>query len=461
MHHDFFAWLAQHEGREHELHESHLNPAFARMLRATGFDKKYVRGEGCYLWDADGNKYLDLLTGWGVFALGRNHPKVKPVLQQMLGRDLPNIVRMSCGLLGGLAAEALTRHTPEGLSRVFFANSGTETIEAAIKFARCSTGRGGIVYCDHAFHGLTAGALSLNGASYFRERFGDLLPGAEMVPFNDLAALERALSKKSAAAFVVEPLQGKTCELADDGYLLEAQRLCRKHGTLLVVDEVQSGLGRTGKWFCFQHFEGVEPDIICVSKALSGGFIPVGAVITRPRIMDCVFDSMERCVVHSNTFGENDMAMAAALATIHVIEEDRLVENAAEVGGYAMERLGALAATCPFVSDVRGRGLMFGLAFARPGKSLKLKLAWDALARMNANLFGQMVVIPLMQKHRILSQTAGFNTPVVKFLPPLIATREDVDWLLAALEDVLADTQRVPGAAWETVAGLMRRTVGV
>lgn len=461
MHTDFFGWLEQHQGREQDLHERHLNPAFARMLRATGFDKKYVRGEGCYLWDESGNRYLDLLTGWGVFALGRNHPKVKPVLQQMLSRDLPNIVRMSCGLLGGLAAEALTRHTPDGLSRVFFANSGTETVEGAIKFARCFTRREGIVYCDHAFHGLTAGALSINGAPYFRERFGGLLQGTTAVPFNNLEALERALSAKSAAAFIIEPLQGKTCELVADGYLLEAQRLCRKYGTLLVVDEVQTGLGRTGKWFCFQHFEGVEPDIICVSKALSGGFIPVGAVITRPRIMDCVFDSMERCVVHSNTFGENDLAMAAALATIKVIEDDKLVENAAAVGEYTLDRLRTLAAGCPFVSEVRGRGLMFGLAFARPEKSLKLKLAWDALYKMNANLFGQLIVLPLMQKHRILSQTAGFNTPVVKFLPPLIATREDMDWLLTALEDVLADTQRVPGAAWETVSGLMRRTVGV
>lgn len=461
MHNDLFAWLEQHEGREAELHDRHLNPAFAKMLRATGFDKKYVRGEGCYLWDEEGNKYLDLLTGWGVFALGRNHPKVKPVLQQMLSRDLPNIVRMSCGLLGGLAAEALTRHTPDGLSRVFFCNSGTETVEGAIKFARCFTGRAGIVYCDHAFHGLTAGALSLNGATYFRERFGDLLKDTERVPFNDLDALEKALSTRKHAAFIVEPLQGKTCELVADGYLLEAQRLCRKYGTLLIVDEVQSGLGRTGKWYCFQHFEGVEPDIICVSKALSGGYIPVGAIITRPKIMDCLYDSMERCVVHSNTFGENDMAMAAALATIHVIEEDKLVENAAEVGEYAISRLREMVPSCPFVSEVRGKGLMFGLAFERPEKSIKLKLAWDALYKMNANLFGQMIVIPLMRKHRILSQTAGFNTPVVKLLPPLIATKQDMDWLLAALDDVLADTLRVPGAAWETVTGLMRRTVGV
>src|SRR5205085_10093269 len=170
------------------------------------------------------------------------------------------------------------------------------------------------------------------------------------VPFNDLPALEKALSTKQAAAFILEPVQGKSCEVVDDGYLAEAQRLCRKYGTLLVLDEVQTGLGRTGKWFCYQHWPEVEPDIVCVSKALSGGFVPVGAIVTRPKIMDCVFDSMERCVVHSNTFGQNDMAMAAALATLQVIEEENLVANAAAMGEYVMKRLREISKNCPFVS---------------------------------------------------------------------------------------------------------------
>src|SRR5690348_5641352 len=294
MDNGLLSWLKGQEGRAFELHDEHVNPAFVKMLRTIGFDKRYVRGQGAYLWDNEGNKYLDLLTGWGVFALGRNHPKVKAILQQLIERDMPNLVRMDCGLLSGLVAEMLTKHTPESLSRVFFTNSGTETVETAIKFARCATGRSGIVYCDHAFHGLTTGALSINGSSFFRDRFGELMPGTTMILFNDLQALEQALATKKAAAFIVEPVQGKTCEVVADGYLAEAQRLCRKYGTLLVVDEVQCGLGRTGKWFAFQHWNDVEPDIICTAKALSGGYIPVGAVITRPRIMDSVFDSMER-----------------------------------------------------------------------------------------------------------------------------------------------------------------------
>ncbi len=459
MDEDFVGWLQQHQGRAYELHDRHINPIFVKMLRTIGFDKGYVRGEGCYLWDSDGNKYLDLLTGWGVFALGRNHPKVKAIIQQLMQQDMPNLVRMDCSLLSGLVAEMLTKHATDGLSRVFFCNSGTEAIETAIKFARCTTGRQDIVYCDHAFHGLTTGSLSVNGADFFRERFGQLMPGTNKVPFNDLPSLERALSRKQAAAFIIEPVQGKSCELVADGYLAEAQRLCNKYGTLLICDEVQCGLGRTGKWFAFQHFDGVEPDIICVAKALSGGYVPVGAVITRPRIMDGVFDSMERCVVHSNTFGQNDMAMAAALASLYVIEQEKLVENAAAMGEYAMTRLREIAKECPFVSEIRGKGLMFGIDFARPRDSFKLKLAWDMLHKMNFGVFGQMIIIPLLQQHRILTQVAGYHTEVIKFLPPMTISREDMDWFLGAMQQTLIDTTRFPGAAWDTVIGLAKRAM--
>jgi ornithine--oxo-acid transaminase len=459
MDNDFAEWLEQFQGTGFELHQKHLNPAFVKTLRAIGFDKQYVRGEGCYLWDEDGNKYLDLLTGWGVFALGRNHPKIKSILKQLLDMDRPNLVRMDCSVLSGLAAQALVKHVHEGLSRVFFTNSGTEAVEAALKFARCATGRQDIIFCDHAFHGLTLGSLSVNGDQFFRERFGELMPGGRKIPFNDLAALEKELTTRQAAAFIIEPVQGKSCEVVSDDFLIEAQRLCRQHGTLLIADEVQCGLGRTGKWFAYQHWADVEPDIVCCAKALSGGYVPVGAVITSPRIMDSVFNSMERCVVHSNTFGQNDMAMAAALASLHVIEEDKLVENAAAMGQYVMQRLRPIAEACPFVSDVRGKGLMFGLDFARPSASLKLKMAWDMLHKLNFGVFGQMIIIPLMDRHRILTQVAGYHTEVIKFLPPMIATKEDMDWFLGGIEDVLADVQRIPGAAWDTVSGLAKRAM--
>lgn len=456
---NFLAWLDNQQGRQYDLHARHVNPMFVKMLRTIGFDKGYVRGEGPYLYDGDGTRYLDFLTGWGVFALGRNHPKVRSILEQVLSRDMPNLVRMDCSLLAGLVAEKLTNHTAvngSNLSRVFFCNSGTESIETAIKFARCATGKRRILYCDHAFHGLSVGSLSLNGAEFFRERFGDLMPGTEAVPFNDIEALERALARKDVAAFVVEPVQGKTCSVLVDGYLAAAEYLCRDSGALLVVDEVQTGLGRTGKWFAYQHWPEVQPDIVCAAKALSGGYVPVGAVITSPKVMDSVFNTMERCVVHSNTFGQNDLAMAAALATLHVMEEERLVENADALGSYAIEQLKRIGEPCPFVSEVRGKGMMFGIDFKRPDRSLKLKAAWDTLHTLNFGVFSQMIIVPLLQDHRILTQVAGYHTEVIKFLPPLILTRDDMDYFLSAMQQVLEDIQRVPGAAWNTVMGLAK-----
>ncbi len=227
----FLEWLEAQNDRRYELHSRYINPAFVKMLRTIGFDKAYVRGEGSYLYDEAGNRYLDLLTGWGVFALGRNHPKVRAILEQILSAELPNLVRMDCSLLAGLVAEKLVKHPGgqdgHGLSRVFFCNSGTETIEAAIKFSRCATRKARIIYCDHAFHGLSTGSLALNGADFFRERFGPLMPATEAVPFNDIVALEQALCPRDVAAFVIEPVQGKSCEVAIAGYLAEAQRLAK------------------------------------------------------------------------------------------------------------------------------------------------------------------------------------------------------------------------------------------
>jgi len=367
---------------------------------------------------------------------------------------------MDCALLAGLVAEKLTQHASGDSGReqmrVFFCNSGAESVEAAIKFARCHTRKPGILFCDHAFHGLTAGALSLNGSEFFRERFGNLLPETTKIPFNDLAALEQALHKKDTAAFVVEPVQGKTCAVAADGYLAEAGRLCRKAGALLVADEVQCGLGRTGKWFSYQHWPGVEPDIVCVAKALSGGYVPVGAVMAAPRIMDSVFDSMEHCVIHSNTFGQNDLAMAAALATLKVMEDDDVPANAARLGAKAIARLTEIGSSCPFVFEVRGKGLMFGIDFRRPESTLKLKAAWDALHLLNEGVFGQTVIMPLLHEHRILTQVAGYHTELIKFLPPLNIGEEDLDYFLSAMQSVLDGLQRPSGSAWGTVRSLAK-----
>ncbi len=337
---DIKALVASRLGENYELHEKHVNPALVKVLRTIGFDKVYARGEGAYLYDREGNAYLDLLGGYSAFNMGRNHPAVKKVITDLLELDLPNLVQMDCSLLSGLLAEKLVSLAPKHLDTVYFCNSGTEAIEGAIKFSRAATKRERIVYCDHSFHGLTTGSLSLNGNAEFREGFGDLLP-ATGVALGDLAALEKELAKKDVAAFIFEPVQGKGVFYPADDYWQKAQWLCRKYGTLFVCDEVQTGLGRAGKWFAFQHWN-LEPDIVAIAKSLSGGLVPVGAILSRRSIYEKTYSRMDRCVVHSSTFGFNNMAMAAGLAALTVIEDEKLVENSARMGELLMQKLNAL-----------------------------------------------------------------------------------------------------------------------
>ncbi len=330
---------------------------------------------------------------------------------------------------------------------MFFCNSGTEAVEAAIKFARYTTKREKIVFCEHGYHGLTMGALSLNGEEVFREGFGPLLPGCSSVPFNDLEALEKALSSKDVAAFVVEPIQGKGVNLPDDHYLPEVERLCKQYGTLFVADEVQTGIGRTGKFWAIEHWN-VKPDMICMAKALSGGFVPVGGVAMTPKIMDTVYNRMDRAVVHGSTFSKNNMAMAAGLATLHVIEAEKLVENSAKVGTDIITSLNNLAGKYEFLKEVRGKGMMIAIEFKSP-KSLSLKAAWVMLEAANKGLFCQMITIPLFKEHRILTQVAGHGMNVVKLLPPLNLTQKDRDTIVGAFDLVIADTHQVPGSIWD------------
>jgi ornithine--oxo-acid transaminase len=429
------------------LHDRFLNPQMVKVLKTIGYDRVYTKAEGPYLYDDQGNQYLDLLSGFGVFALGRNHPTVKAALQEVIASDLPDLVQMDVSLLAGLLAEKLVKATPEPLTRVFFCNSGAEAVEAAIKFARYTTQRSRILYCEHAFHGLTMGALSLNGEEIFRQGFGPLLPDCVPVPFNDLAALERALQEQPTAAFIVEPIQGKGVNLPHDDYLPEAARLCRKYGALFVADEVQTGLGRTGKLWAIEHW-GVEPDMLLIAKALSGGFVPVGAVVMTAHIMDKVFNRMDRAVVHGSTFSKNNLAMAAGLATLTVLEEENLIANAARQGEALLAGLNALVGKYEFFQEARGKGLMLALEFGKP-QSFKLKTAWNLLETANKGLFSQMVTIPLFKRHRILSQVAGHGMNVVKFLPPLVITEQDVAWIVRACDEVLADCHQVPGAIWD------------
>jgi len=442
---DIAKLFAEREPERYALHTRHLNEQMVKVLKTIGYDVGFRRGKGAYLYDREGAEYLDLLSGWGVFALGRNHPAVRDALKGVLDADLPNLVQMDVSPLAGVLAERLLRYTPY-LQKVFFSNSGAEAVETAIKFARAATGRQGIAYCGHAFHGLTYGGLSLNGDEIFRKGFGPLLSDCAEVPFDDLAALERALSSRQMAAFIVEPIQGKGVNLPSEGYLAGAAELCRRFGTLFVADEIQTGLGRTGKFLAVEHWN-VEPDMVLLAKSLSGGHVPVGAVLTRKWIFDKVFDRMDKAVVHGSTFSKNDLAMAAGLATLEVLESERLIEKADALGRRLLESFEAMAERHEFVKAVRGKGLMIGIEFGAP-RSLKLKAAWSVLETMNTGLFCQLITVPLFKEHKVLTQVAGHASHTIKLLPPLVISEADCAWIERAFEAVIAESHRVPGSVW-------------
>lgn len=427
------------------LHTQYLNAMMVRMLRTIGYDIGFRSGKGQYLFDGAGERYLDLLSGWGVFGIGRNHPKLRAVLVDVLMNDFPNLPQMGVSTLAGLLAEQLIRRV-SFLDKVLFLNSGSEAVEAAIKLARRATGRPGIVYCTEAFHGLSCGALSLNGEATFRDGFGPLLPNCSGIPFNDLMALEKALRGHDVAAFIVEPIQGHGVNVPDAGYLASAQALCRKYRTLFIADEIQTGLGRTGRFLAIEHW-GVEPDMVLISKTLSGGHVPVSAVLARKWIFDKIFDRMDRAVVLSSTFAMNDLAMAAGLATLEVLESEKLIKKAAQQGARLVAMFEAMALRYEMVAQIRGMGLMIGIEFGRP-RSLKLQAAWRMLEAVSAGLFCQLITIPLLKDHKILAQVAGHGSHTVKLLPSLVISDEDCEWIGRAFDDVIGASHRVPGAVW-------------
>jgi ornithine--oxo-acid transaminase len=426
--------VATRMGENYELHSRHLNPTLVEVLRITGFDKVYVRAEGAYLYDGAGQEYLDFLSGYGVFNMGRNHPTIKKAIRDTLDLDLPNMV-------------ALLKKAPSHLEAIFFCNSGTEAVEGALKFARAATGRAKIISLKGCYHGLSYGSLSVTGSGNFQEGFGPFLADVARVRLGDLEGLERLLKKQDVAAFLFEPVQGKGVNFPADDFYQKAQALCRTYGTLLVCDEVQCGLGRTGKWWAFQHWD-LEPDIFTVAKSLSGGFVPCGAIVTRRAIYQKVFNRLDRAVVHSSTFGRNNLAMACGLAALDVLENEKLIENSAIIGKMLLEKIDALRAKHSLIKEVRGKGLMIAIEFHEPPQ-LALKLAWRIMHRIDHGLFAQLVIVPLLSRHRILTQVAGHNMDVIKILPPLIITEKEVDIFVNAFDEALQGCRQFPGPILE------------
>jgi ornithine--oxo-acid transaminase len=428
-------------GDEHERWARTINPQFVRVLRTIGFDRTWASASGAYLVDAGGNRYLDMLGGFGMYNVGRNNPRVRAALIEALELETPGSVQMGVTALPGLLAEALLARAPSRLERVLFTSTGTEAVEAALKLGRAATKRSRVLSVDHGFHGLTLGSLSANSNPEFTTRFGPLLPGFDRVPHGDLDALEQALRSEDVALFLVEPVQGKGVHLPPVGYLEGAQALCRKYGTLFCVDEVQTGFGRTGTMFAFEHW-GLEPDLVPVAKSLSGGYVPVGALMMSRSVHTAVYDSMENAFSHGSTFAPNELAMAAGLATLHELDEQDLVARSARLGDRLLALTRPLVEEFDVVREIRGLGLMWAIEFGEPEKSGRL--SWRMIERMQPGLFAQFVVAPLFSKHKILSQVAGHRMAVLKVLPPLVVTDEDIEYFVDSLSATIKRAQRMP-----------------
>ena len=433
----------------------HVNPQWARLLGLLEMDVRYERCVGAELFTADGRRIVDFLSGYCVHNVGHNHPDVVEALQRELARCGPAMIQTHVADLAGKLAERLCARAGGRLSKAFFASSGSEGVEAAIKFARAHTRRTGILAAEHAFHGLTCGALSLMSDEFWREGFGPLLPGVETVPFGALEPLERQLKSKQFAAFIVEPIQSEAgVRVPDADYLRNVEALCRRYGTLFVLDEVQTGMYRTGTFLAAHQF-GVEPDIVVLAKALSGGLVPVGAVLMSNEVCDSVYSSLPRAFVHTSTFGENSLAMRAGLATLEVLEREGLGERAIESGKYLRDQLTAGLREFEMVREIRGMGLLMGIEFKAP-KQLRLRIPYEAFGAVHGGMFGQILVMRLFRDFGFLTQVCGNNFMVLKVAPPLVVEEAQMDAFVAAVRSVM-ELANSPGVFWSEALGLARR----
>jgi ornithine--oxo-acid transaminase len=440
-----------------DAYSDHVNPQWVKLLGLLEMNVSYERCAGTELYTTDGRRILDFLSGYCVHNAGHNHPLIVSALKDELDKAGPVMLQSNVPELAGELAERLCDLAGGGISKVFFASSGSEGIEAAIKFARAYTGRAGLLACERAFHGLTCGALSLMDGDYWRQGFGPLLPGTAMVPFGDLKALEMELASRRHAAFFVEPIQAEGgIQIPSEEYLREAEQLCRRYGTLIVADEVQTGMFRTGRFLASHHF-GIRPDIVVLAKALSGGLVPVSAVLMRDDVHMSVFSSFKRSIVHASTFSENSLSMRAGLATLDVLEHERLGDRALHLGAELREQLAEALSGYEMVKEVRGKGMLSGIEFGAPQR-LALRVPFEAFAKIHPAMFGQILVMRLFRDSGILTQICGNNFMVLKVAPPLVVTSSQIAEFVTAVREVV-ELAHHPGPFWSEALGLARRAV--
>jgi ornithine--oxo-acid transaminase len=420
---------------------------------------RYERCSGAELWTEDGDRYLDFLSGYCVHNAGHNHPRIVEALKEELDRSGPAMLQSNVPDLAGELAERLCRLAGGKLNKVFFASSGSEGVEAAIKFSRAATGRDALLYAERAFHGLTCGALSLMDNEFWRGGFGPLLPHTDAVPFDDVAAVEKKLQTRKFAAFIVEPIQSEGgVRIPSPDYLRQVQFLCKRYGTLFVLDEVQTGMFRTGKFLAAHHFH-LQPDMVILAKALSGGLIPVAAVLMTDDVNGAVYSSLKRAIVHTSTFSENGLAMRAGLATLDVLEDDNLGEQATHLGDLLRRRLRETLSEFDMFKAAPGMGLLSGIEFKAPSKTT-LRLSFEAFKAVHPGMFGQMLVMRLFRRERVLTQICGNNFMVLKSSPPLVAKEEHIEEFAESARRVVAEVHN-SSAFWSDALGLARRAMNV
>lgn len=402
----------------------HINPYLAKLMAFAGFGVE-MRGEGCYIYDQEGRRFLDCLGGYGTFSLGHRHPRVVEAVRSQLDQIALSGKAFFSRQAADLA-EALAEIAPPGLEYTFFSNSGAEAVEAALKFAKGTTGRSKFVSTEGSYHGKTLGALSVTGREKYRRKFEPLMPGAMFIPYGDAEAAVAAIDDQTAA-MIVEPIQGEGgIRIPPAGYLRAIREACTKHGALMIADEVQTGLGRTGTTFGVEH-DGVSPDLMPLAKALGGGVMPIGATVGTKAVFDAIYS--ENPLHHTSTFGGNPLACAAGLAGIRVLCEEGLVERSAQLGPVMKAGLEDVATRHPdLILEVRGRGLMIGV-------------------EMREDEVGELIVAQLLKRGVCVAYALN-NPRVLRFEPPLIITEDQINEAVTAFSSSVTETE-------ELLAGLV------
>ena len=440
-------------------YQHYVNPQWVSLLNLLGMNAEYDRCLGVELFTKDGRCILDFLSGYCVHNAGHNHPYIIQALKDEMDKCGPAMLQSHVPEIAGELARRLCELAGGNLEKVYFGSSGSEGVEAAIKFARATTGRASIVYAKSSFHGLTVGALSLMNDAFWREGFGPLLHDTHGVPFADIVALESALSGKQHAAFVVEPVQAEGgIHVPSREYLQRAQDACRKSGTLFVLDEVQTGMFRTGTFLAAHQFD-LRPDMVILAKALSGGLVPVSAVLMTNKIYHSVYSSLKRAIVHTSTFSENSLSMRAGLATLDVLQNDELGPRALNLGEAFRTKLRRELAGFDMVKEVRGMGLLTGIEFVPP-KSLAIRALYEAFQAIHPAMFGQIIVMRMFREKHILTQICGNNFTVLKAAPPLTVSIEQLDRFVQAIREVVELAETSP-KFWTEALAMARRAANI